>query len=147
MPLSVRVSNSAKRVHQAFVRVSDDPYRVLRAWSRSGNAGKLIHSAFTASVSSPTAAVFQPGGSGALFTPNVTAAGLYGVGAVTYSWARIAGSVGITAGSPASATTNFGGGSGTNFYLLATFRCTMTDAAGQVVTADVEVSIERSDGS
>lgn len=147
MAVSVRVSNAPKLVRQMFVRVSDDPYRALRVWTRSGNAAKLAHSAFTPSVSSPTADVYQVGGSGGLTTPNVTAAGLYGVGAVSYSWARIAGSALITAGSPASATTNFGGGSGTNFFLNATFRCTMTDSAGQIVTADVDVSIERSDGS
>ncbi len=147
MPLSIRVANTAKRAAHLFVRDSNTGKRALRVWTRAGNAAKLAHSAFTPSVSMGSVDAIEFGGSGPLTTPPVTAAGLYGVGAVSYAWARIAGDIGITASAPASATTDFNGGVGTVFLLTATFRCTMTDAAGQVVTADVQVLINRETGA
>lgn len=63
-----------------------------------------------------------------------------GLGPYTYSWAHITGDA-MTASSPSSATTTFYGTVPINTTNSALFRVTITDAAGQVGTADVTVNL------
>jgi hypothetical protein len=76
---------------------------------------------------------------GTAVTDPITATPTGGLGPFTYSWTRIAGSVG-TAATPNSATTTFSQFMGASETVSATFRCTVTDSLGSTATAEVEVT-------
>lgn len=70
----------------------------------------------------------------------VTAAG--GAGGYIYAWARVSGDVGITAGSPTAAATNFSATLSPGDTAMANFACTVTDASGAHLTTEtVSVTI------
>lgn len=83
------------------------------------------HGNLSATTVTSSAATASPGG---------------GLGPYTYSWARISGDT-MTAASPSSATTTFSGTVPLDSTNTAVFRVTVTDAAGQVDTADVTVNL------
>lgn len=85
----------------------------------------------------------EPAASAALLTTTapavVTASG--GTGPYTYSWTKLSGDSTIQCQSPTDASTYFYAYAYKNEGYTATWRCTITDAALDSVTADVNVSI------
>lgn len=86
---------------------------------------------------------FQSGGSGAIGTDTITVTARGGAGGYTYSWARVSGDV-FSIGSSTAAATDFAADPGPPpSTKSAVYRCTVTDAATDTVTVDVNVDVTR----
>jgi hypothetical protein len=90
-------------------------------------------------VVNPTYAFGSRNGAGTCFTSTVTAVPTGGLSPYTYSWAKVSGDT-FTIGSATSASTSFNITVSFGDYLSAVYRCTVTSADGQVVTADADVT-------
>lgn len=118
----------------------------VRASIRTGGSvvrffGSESGSSSSYSVTSSTDEVDGHGysaGTVTVVTPSVTAIVEGAIGAVTYSWAKIAGAGSWTITQPSQATTAFSVACARATAMqTATFRCTATDSAGQTGTVDV----------
>jgi hypothetical protein len=138
MTIAVRQSGSAKSVTGIGVRVSGALKTVTEAWVRSG--GELRRIFTIAAVALSTYLAYGRANSAAtanVVSEAVTATPSGTIGPVTYAWSR-------TDSDPHAWTIDDPGGQTTTFSTLAaqgetwtaTFICTVTDQAGQVVASD-----------
>lgn len=133
---TVRVTDA-----QGFTADSAQSVAIAAGLSASANASNFSGT----TINSPPS--FTPSTTGVnTTTPNggvcvITASG--GTAPYTYSWSRASGNATISANSPSSASTSFGGTCEVDVAAItAVMRCTVTDAASASVTVDVNVSLQ-----
>lgn len=80
-------------------------------------------------------------GPGVAATPAVTISVTGGTTPYTYAWTKVSGDT-MTVANPTGASTGFSATVGYGDSLNATYRCTITDAAGRTKTVDVGVTLE-----
>lgn len=108
--------------------------------SGGGTSGSFAVSVSPTSVSK---SVSSRGVSASPITPPVTATASGGAGGYAYAWSRVSGDAGVTANTPAAASTSFSATLTPSVDQKdAEFVCTVTDAASVVVVSEiVEVSL------
>lgn len=147
MSASVHSGGATHAIQAISVRDSDNVLRSVAVGRARNAAGALKLFFGSLAVSLDTDTVFGKVNSGldvAIQTQPVTASPAGGAEPYSYEWTLVSSGGGTWAiGSPNAATTAFSGGNcGPGEGLTATFHCTVTDSAGNVVTSDtVEASV------
>lgn len=143
MTVAVHVLDAAKDITGIAVRKGGALKTVTEVWARVGGGLKLVYakiaialSTYTAMGRGNSASTIAVGS--ALVTANITGA----VGDIAYVWARTdADPQPWTIVSPNAQSTSFSTICDQGEAFTATFHCTGTDQAGQVITSnDVEVT-------
>lgn len=138
MTMTIRVGDAAKDVTGISVRVGGTLKTVTEGWVRVGGALRLffamikvVLSTYTAIGRSNSASVVT------VYSAPVTATVTGGVGTLAYAWTRTAADAQPwTITDPTAATTTFSTVADQGESFDATFICTVTDQAGQVIASD-----------
>lgn len=113
-------------------------YGMIVGFEAGAAAGSMVAAASPTDVAKTGS---TRGADKTLTTSSVTVTATGGAGGYTYAWTRIAGNPAITATAATAATTAFAATLAPDQEVHATFRCTVTDAASNQASADVEVTI------
>lgn len=143
MSISIHRLGAAKPIVGMHVRRSGATKLVHRAWLRKdGKINKLLGTLALNLSSSAITGRANSGGPVTVFSRSVTATPDGTVGTVTYLWTRTdSNPQSWTIESPNAATTRFSTICDESESFGATFKCTATDAAAQVIAStDVSVS-------
>lgn len=143
MSLQVRDSGTLRTITAMTVREAGLDREILTMKVQDGGVLRTVAefaSSLTVSGVPSAVAGFNSGGTSVPITTDpTTATPDGGRGPFTHSWTLLSGGP-ATAITPSMATTTFRATPGVDETILATFRVTTTDDAGQVATADVDAT-------